>query len=216
MIDSVEEARLKNLCLFETRAYSQGYSLIAGVDEAGRGPLAGPVVAAACILPRKLLIEGINDSKQLSEATRNSIFQYLFSLKDVYIGIGIIEPSIIDQINILQATFKAMVLAVAQLNIQPDYLLIDGNQKPPVSIPTQMIVKGDSLSQSIAAASIVAKVTRDRLMQGYHDQWPQYGFKKHKGYGTKEHLLALKEHGPCPIHRVSFKVKGASYATHSV
>lgn len=200
-----ERARLKNMMLWETKAKARGFTRIAGVDEAGRGPLAGPVVAAACILPENVLIEGIDDSKKLLPSERFKIFQQILALKEVDYGIGIIDALIIDQINILQATFQAMIAAISCLNRQPDFLLVDGNKMPKTKIPGQAIVQGDGLSLSIAAASIIAKETRDQLMNVLDEEWPAYGFKTHKGYGTKKHLQALQEYGPCPIHRVSFE-----------
>lgn len=193
------------MMLWETKAWSNGFRRIAGVDEAGRGPLAGPVVAAACILPEGVVIEGLDDSKKLAPSKRFEIFQKIISLSEVDYGIGIIDALIIDQINILQATFQAMIVAISALKQKPDYLLIDGNKMPVIDIPGKAIIKGDSLSQSIAAASVIAKETRDQLMNLYHEKWPQYGFKQHKGYGTQAHLLAIENHGPCQIHRMSFQ-----------
>lgn len=196
--------RRKQLVLYEERAKMRGFVRIAGVDEAGRGPLAGPVVAAACILPEGAWIEGVDDSKKLTPSRRFQLFEEIRALPGIDYGIGIIEPQIIDQINILQATFQAMIEAIAQLSNPPDYILYDGNRKPSCPVLGEAIVKGDSLSFSIAAASIIAKETRDQLMLEYDLQWPQYGFKVHKGYGTQMHLQAIREHGPCPIHRMSF------------
>jgi ribonuclease HII len=200
-----ERQRLEAMMLWEKKARKLGYRHVAGIDEAGRGPLAGPVVAAACILPEDTLIEGIDDSKKLLPSERYKIFQQILSLSEVDYGIGIIDSLIIDQVNILQATFQAMIAAIARLSRKPDYILIDGNKKPLTRIPGEAIVKGDSLSQSIAAASIIAKVTRDQLMQAFHEKWPQYGFFSHKGYATEEHILAILKYGPCPIHRMSFE-----------
>lgn len=204
--DETELKRLKKLMSFERKACKEGFKLIGGVDEAGRGPLAGPVVAAVCILPKNALIPQIDDSKKLTADIRSRLFNRLTSDSKIRYGIGIIEPEIIDQINIYQATIKAMLMAIEQLEEQPDCLLVDGLQLPHLSIPVTKIIKGDQLSQSIAAASIIAKVTRDRLMHEYHEIWPHYGFNRHKGYGTEFHRNALKEHGPCPIHRRSFRL----------
>jgi ribonuclease HII len=197
--------RLKNLTMFEKDARKKGFKLVAGIDEVGRGPLAGPVVADACILPKGLFIEGVDDSKKLTPEKRESIFQELTNNKKIIFGIGIISPEEIDQINILQATIAAMLLAVANLALSPDYLLVDGLALPHPTIPCLKIIKGDTLSQSIAAASIIAKVTRDRMMIDYHEQWPEYGFDSHKGYGTQKHVDAIYQHGPCSIHRNSFE-----------
>lgn len=200
-----ELARLKTLCKYEEEARSKGFSSIAGVDEAGRGPLAGPVVAAACILPPDLLLEGINDSKKLTPGQRSTLFKTITAHTGICYGIGIVDPALIDQINVLRATFEAMKMAVAALSHLPDYLLVDGSLLPPLKISSLALIKGDTLSQSIAAASILAKETRDRIMIDYDAKMPQYGFAKHKGYGTKEHLLAIEKHGPSPIHRMSFQ-----------
>ena len=199
-----EEERLKRLSIHEEEARVKGYSAIAGVDEAGRGPLAGPVVAAACILPEGLLVEGVDDSKKLTPRQRMELYKRLTEDPSIIFGVGVVDAILIDQINILQATFRAMIMAVAALSKKPDFILVDGSQVPDFAIPTKALVKGDSLSQSIAAASIIAKHTRDQMMLGYHSQWPHYGFDSHKGYGTKQHLLAIEMHGACPIHRLSF------------
>lgn len=204
LLEDEEQLRLQQMVMYEEEAYRQGYQLIAGLDEAGRGPLAGPVVAAACILPRGLLIEDVNDSKKLTPKVRARLFQRLTSHPNISFGIGIIEPQDIDRINIYQATIQAMWQAVDQLTKLPDYLLIDGMGIKHTAIPCLKIIKGDQLSLSIAAASIIAKETRDELMVRYHHQWPHYGFDQHKGYGTAKHLEALERHGPCPIHRRSF------------
>jgi ribonuclease HII len=214
--DDAELSRLKKLCIFEENARMKGYKVIAGIDEAGRGPLAGPVVAAACILPEGLYLEGVNDSKKLTSDQRQQLFDKITAHPEIVFSIGIIEPSVIDQINILQATFKAMQEAVNKLGIKPDYLLVDGSLIPTFKLPAEAIIKGDSLSQSIAAASIIAKVTRDEIMLEYHAKWPQYGFNSHKGYPTRQHLLSLAEHGPSPIHRISFEpLKSSSFTSHS-
>jgi len=204
----LETARLKTLTVYEQRARSQGYKTIAGVDEAGRGPLAGPVVAAACILPENFYLPGINDSKKLTAEQRERLYEMIKENPEILSGVGIVEALIIDQINILQATFQAMVAAVLQLQQKPDYILIDGNQIPKslqLEMPCEGIVQGDSLSQSIMAAGIIAKVTRDKIMLEHHKTWPDYGFKDHKGYGTEKHLEKLRELGPCPLHRRSYE-----------
>lgn len=200
-----ERQRLSEMMLWESKARQKGFRSIAGVDEAGRGPLAGPVVAAACVLPEGANIEGIDDSKKLLPSERYRIFQQLVSLAGIDYGIGIVDAIIIDQVNILQATFQAMIAAISRLSLQPDYILVDGNKMPPTHLPGEAIVKGDSLSQSIAAASILAKETRDHLMNVYHEEWPEYGFDSHKGYATREHLMAIHKYGPCAIHRMSFE-----------
>jgi ribonuclease HII len=178
--------------------------VIAGLDEAGRGPLAGPVVAAAVVLPPKGKWTGVDDSKKLSPAQREKIFPLLFE-KALGVGVGIVEAQEIDRLNILQASLRAMQLAVEKLPLPPDFLLIDGIHALRFPLPQQTIPKGDQRCLSIAAASIVAKVTRDRLMTAYHDQYPQYNFARHKGYGTKEHLQAIRKYGCCPLHRQSFR-----------
>jgi ribonuclease HII len=190
---------------FEKRLRKQGFLRIAGIDEAGRGPLAGPVVAAACIFLDGASIRGIDDSKKLSPDQRFRLYDKLVSHPSVLFGLGIVDAPIIDEINILQATFRAMLLAISDLKEKPDFLLVDGPFLPPTEIPGEGIVEGDALSPSIGAASILAKVTRDRLMVDYHRLYPQYGFDQHKGYGTAQHLSALTLHGPCPIHRHSFR-----------
>jgi len=190
---------------FEKIAYQEGYQLVAGIDEAGRGPLAGPVVAAAVILPPGYLNSEINDSKKLSAAKREELYE-IISKEAVAIGMMVVDADVIDRVNILQATLQAMRDAVLELPTSPDFLLIDGNQRVPILTPQKPIVKGDSLSISIAAASIIAKVSRDRIMEMYHRQFPQYNFQQNKGYGTKEHLDAIKQFGICKIHRKSFHV----------
>ena len=194
-----------SLLEYEQKYWDQGILHIAGVDEAGRGPLAGPVVAAAVIFPQRVLIEGVNDSKKLSEKKREELFHYIHK-KALAVGIGIVSHDVIDKINILQASFLAMNKAIALLKIIPQQLLVDGNFFRHEIFPVENIIKGDSLSHSIAAASIVAKVTRDALMVEMHEQYPQYGFAKHKGYGTKAHIEAIRQFGYSPIHRRSFHV----------
>lgn len=205
VLDDLERVRLQQMLRFEEEAYLEGYRSIAGIDEAGRGPLAGPVVAAACILPRGLLINGVNDSKQLTPAIREQLFERLTTDPSIVYGIGIIDSDQIDSLNIYQATIHAMWQAVNQLDPPPDCLLVDGMALSHKSLPCRKIIKGDQLSLSVAAASIIAKVTRDRLMREFHEKWPQYGFNRHKGYGVPNHLDALKQYGPCPIHRYSFE-----------
>lgn len=208
-LSKAEKRRLQDLLIYEIAAQQQGHTVIAGVDEAGRGPLAGPVVAAACIIPMDLLIAGIDDSKKLSPKKRQSLFEQLTKDHRIYFGVGIVSHEEIDRINILQASIQAMLLAVAQLTNKPTYLLVDGLKLPHPTIPSEKILQGDQRSYNIAAASIIAKETRDRLMEEEHKKWPDYGFDKNKGYGTEYHLAALAKHGPCPIHRRSFEpVKG--------
>lgn len=175
----------------------------AGVDEAGRGPLAGPVVAASVILSKENPIEGLNDSKLLTPQKRSLLYD-IISEKSVSIAVGIVENDEIDQINILQSTIKAMEHSILGLTVKPDLVYIDGNRPTTLEISQQTIVKGDTKCQSIAAASIIAKVTRDRIMEKLHEKYPQYGFLKHKGYPTKAHYEAIKMYGPSPIHRLSF------------
>ena len=189
----------------EKRAYNDGATIVAGVDEAGRGPLAGPVVAAACILPREFRHKTLNDSKQLTEPEREEIYTEMAARDDVHYATGISEVEVIDSYNILRATWRAMVLALDALPVRPDFALVDGLHVPAIRIRQKAIVKGDAKSYSIAAASVIAKVTRDRLMLQLHEQFPQYNFAQHKGYGTPEHLAALNEFGPCPIHRKTFE-----------
>ena len=189
---------------YETEIGNQGYKSIAGIDEVGRGPLAGPVVAASVILPEKCRIEGLNDSKKLSEKKRNLIFR-IIQQKALAIGIGVVSWDIIDRTNISHAVKAAMVDSVSRLSSKPDFLLIDGIQEIPSIIPQLTIKKGDALSASIAAASIIAKVTRDGMMVHYNDIYPSYGFSRHKGYGTQDHLKNIIKFGPCKIHRKTFK-----------
>ena len=194
----------RDLWDYETKAREKGYRLVAGADEAGRGPLAGPVVAAAVVLPADAILQGLNDSKKLSPTRREELFPKIQTQAVVY-GVAVVNPEGIDKINILQAALLAMQQAVEQLQPVPDLLLIDGNQKTASSIEQWAIVKGDSKSLSIAAASVLAKVTRDHIMQDYHHLYPQYEFARHKGYGTKLHRDLIAKHGPCPIHRNTFK-----------
>jgi len=198
-----ELERLKTMSTYEAEAIAQGYCKVAGIDEAGRGPLAGPVVAACVMLPENCLIEGVNDSKKLSPAKREKLYDIILN-RAVSYGIGIVDEKRIDEINILNATKLAMKMAVDQMNIKPDILLIDAVRLDDLDIPQKSIIKGDELSISIAAASIIAKVTRDRMIAEADSQYPEYGFKKHKGYGTAEHINAIKKYGICPIHRISF------------
>ena len=191
---------------FEEIAFEKGYSNICGVDEAGRGPVAGPVCAAAVILPRGKIIEGVNDSKKLTEKRREALYDVIKN-EAVSYSIAYATVQEIEEINILNATMLAMKRAVEGLNVKADYAMIDGNRMPDLSIDSECIVKGDARSMSIACASILAKVTRDRLLYQYAKEYPQYHFEKHKGYGTKLHKEALLEYGPCPYHRPSFLKK---------
>ncbi|MDR3113820.1 MAG: ribonuclease HII [Endomicrobium sp.] len=193
---------------FDKQYYDKGFIFIAGIDEAGRGPLAGPVVAAAVIFPQDLTIQGVNDSKKLSPKKRNALFEEIKE-KALSFSIAAVDNKTIDEINILQATFKAMASAAQGLKIKSDLLLIDGSHKIPQCAYPQLcrqeaIVSGDAKSASIAAASILAKVSRDAIMDDYAKLYPQYGFEKHKGYGTKAHIQAVQKFGPCPIHRMTF------------
>ena len=190
---------------FENKLREKGFIHVAGIDEAGRGPLAGPVVAAAVIFPHNISIDGVNDSKKLSAQKREALFEIIHR-HALSVGIGIVEHSTIDKINILQATLQAMEEAVAQLSPAPHHLLVDGQHYRREGIPCTTIIDGDAQCFSIAAASIIAKVTRDRMMLQYDKQFPNYGFARHKGYGTKEHLEAIRKHGLCEIHRRSFHV----------
>jgi ribonuclease HII len=194
----------QHLWSFEKKAIQEGFSKIAGVDEAGRGPLAGPVVSAAVILPASFQVPGVIDSKKLTPKKRSYLYEKIYD-KAVSIGIGIVDPIEIDRINILQAALTAMASAVENLVPQPDCLLIDGTFPISSPLPQKAIPKGDALSISIASASIIAKVTRDSLMERYHQDYPQFGFSKHKGYPTNAHKQAIREFGCCPIHRKSFK-----------
>lgn len=201
-----EYIRFNRMCRYEKDAFNSGFRLIAGIDEAGRGPLAGPVVAAAVILPENVFIERLDDSKKLTPKQRDVLFD-IIKEKAISFGIGIIDEKCIDRINILNATKKAMAMAVNSLSRMPDILLIDALRLDDPDIRQIPIIKGDSLSISIAAASIMAKVTRDRLIDEMDPVYPQYGFRNHKGYGTEEHINAIKKYGICPIHRLSFTKK---------
>ena len=189
---------------FEKAAVNSGFSCICGVDEAGRGPLAGPVCAAAVILPEGAVIEGLDDSKKLTEKKREKLYDIIKETAVAYsVAYGTLEE--IETVNILEATYLAMNRAIEGLTVKPDFALIDGNRVPRgIKIPCETIVKGDSKSMSVASASVLAKVTRDRLMLEYDKKYPEYNFKKHKGYGTKEHTELIKQYGPCEIHRLSF------------
>lgn len=195
-----------DLLEFENSIYAQGFSAICGVDEAGRGPLAGPVCAGAVILRPEQIIDGVNDSKKLSEKKRDALFDVIKSEALAY-GIGWASVEEIEEINILNAAMLAMKRAVEALSVKPDFALIDGNKTPSLDIPSMAVVKGDSLSESIAAASILAKVSRDRLMLELAKKYPEYCFEKHKGYGTKLHREMILKYGPCEIHRPSFLKK---------
>jgi ribonuclease HII len=189
---------------FDKNFYDKGLNLVSGIDEAGRGPLAGPVVAAAVILPQNVVIQGLNDSKQLSEKKREKLFEIIREKALTY-AVEIVDNKTIDKINILQSTFLAMHNAVSNLKIKPELCLVDGNHKvPKLSINQEAIISGDAKSACIAAASILAKVTRDRMMVEYAKQYPVYEFERHKGYGTKKHIEVLNKYGPCPIHRLTF------------
>ena len=195
-----------NMWEIENSLYSNGFQVICGVDEAGRGPLAGPVCAAAVILPQGLEIPGLTDSKKLTDKKRRELFPVIKEQAIAY-GIGLASHEEIDEINILQATYLAMERALAQLSVKPDIALIDGNRAKDFGLIVRTVVKGDSLSANIAAASVLAKVTRDDLMLELAETYPQYGFEVHKGYGTKAHYEALRAHGASPIHRKTFLKK---------
>lgn len=204
-------AKLSNRFEFERALWQQNITRVAGVDEAGRGPLAGPVVAAAAILPPRWVetglpagLAGLNDSKQLTETQREKFFEFLTACAEVEFAIAAVDAGVIDEINILQATHRAMNDALEQFNPLPPHALVDGRPVRSLAVPQTAIVKGDARSYSIAAASVLAKVTRDRLMREFHAQFPEYGFAEHKGYGTAKHLAAIAAHGACPIHRKTF------------
>ncbi|MCL2573629.1 MAG: ribonuclease HII [Defluviitaleaceae bacterium] len=198
-----EEARLRKMLIFEGRYAQRGYMRICGVDEAGAGPLAGPVAAAAVILPEDCIIRGLDDSKKLSEKVRERLYDEILSVAVAW-HVAYVDNNEIDEINILQARLRAMELAVSGLVPSADFALIDGNARPELNAPCAMIQGGDGLSASIAAASVLAKVSRDRMMTEYHKAYPQYGFDRHKGYGTAEHMAAIRKHGATPIHRRTF------------
>ena len=195
-----------DLLRYEREAFAEGFAVVCGVDEAGRGPLAGPVCAAAVILPRETVIDGLNDSKKLPDKKRRELYDIITERAVAY-GIAFASEQEIDEVNILQATFLAMERAMEKLSVRPQLALIDGNRAKDFGLPVRTIVSGDALSASIAAASILAKVTRDRLMEELDGEYPQYGFAVHKGYGTKRHYEALRAFGPCPIHRRTFLKK---------
>jgi len=201
--DDKEKERLIRMTEYERKCYEKGYKLVAGVDEVGRGPLAGPVVAAAVILGEGVLIPGVNDSKKLSEEKREYLYEEIKS-KALCWSIGIVDEKIIDEINILNAACLAMKKALDGLAEKPDYILLDAVTLKDVDIPQKGIIKGDALSLSIAAASIIAKVERDRMISAYDEMYPHFAFSKHKGYGTKEHIECIKKYGLLPIHRRSF------------
>ena len=199
-----EYDRLTKLKQIEEDLYKNGAKYICGIDEAGRGPLAGPVVVASVIMPKDSMIEGVNDSKKVSEKKREKVYEEIIKEALSY-SVGIVDETKIDEINILQATKKGLTNSVKELKITPDIILVDAlTNIDTCGIPYKSIIKGDALSYSIAAASIIAKVTRDRIMLGYDKVYPEYGFAKHKGYGTSAHITAIKEYGLCPIHRRSF------------
>jgi ribonuclease HII len=188
----------------ETDARNAGFDLIAGIDEVGRGPLAGPVAAAAVILPKGLTLPGIKDSKQMTEKAREEAFSVIHH-KALAVSIGVVSHHFIDEFNILKASLEAMKQAVLSLRPAAEYLLVDGIHSVPVPIPQKCLKKGDQRSMSISAASVMAKVYRDRIMRSYDERFPEYGFRSNKGYGTQKHLAALHRYGPCPIHRLTFK-----------
>lgn len=204
--DEKEYHRFQAMCVYEAAAFGRGLQFIGGIDEAGRGPLAGPVAAACVVLPCNVFIRNLNDSKKLSAAQRDLLYDEIME-KALAIGTGIVDEQCIDRINILNATKKAMREAVDSIKPRPELLLIDAVKLEGMDIEQIPIIKGDSLSISIAAASIIAKVTRDRLIDEMDAVYPVYGFKKHKGYGTEEHINAIKKYGICPIHRISFTKK---------
>ena len=199
-----ELERLTKLKEIEKEIYLSGVESICGIDEAGRGPLAGPVVVAAVIMPKDSMIEGVNDSKKVSEKKREAVYEQILDEAIAY-GVGIIDQKEIDNLNILNATKKGLTEALKGLEVKPERILVDAlNGIDTLGIPYTSIIKGDAKSYSIAAASIIAKVTRDRIMREWDELYPQYGFEKHKGYGTKMHIDAIKEYGLCPLHRLSF------------
>jgi len=193
-----------DLLIHESTVRARGYGLIAGVDEVGRGPLAGPVVAAAVIMPAGIIIPGVKDSKKMTEKAREAAFSVI-NKTAVAIGIGVVSHKVIDNSNILISSLEAMKLAVLSLDPAPEFVLVDGINKIPVTIPNYSIIKGDQLCHSISAASIIAKVYRDRIMCAYDTSFPEYGFTQNKGYGTAQHLDALRRYGACPMHRLTFR-----------
>ncbi len=214
ILPAIKNEEIRDLHYFERKYWQRNILLVAGVDEAGRGPLAGPVVAAAVIFKPDVCIPFVDDSKKLSEHRRNSLYHAIFQ-QAIAVGIGTVSHEVIDRINILQASMLAMHKAIEQLKVQPEQLLVDGNFFRHENIPVENVVKGDALSHSIAAASIIAKVTRDELMKEYDRVFPQYGFAKHKGYGTREHVAAIYRYGLSEIHRRSFHVPVLD-STHEV
>ena len=200
--ERLERERLEGMRSYE-RQYEESCTYICGIDEAGRGPLAGPVVAAAVILPAGLVIPYVNDSKKLTEKRREALYPEILE-KALSVGVGVVPAARIDEINILQATYEAMRQAIGQLSVRPDVLLNDAVRIPDVEIPQVPIIKGDAKSISIACASVIAKVTRDRMMKEYDAIYPEYGFAGHKGYGTAAHIAAIRQYGPSPIHRRTF------------
>ncbi len=199
-----ELERLTNLKQIEEDIYKTGVKSICGIDEAGRGPLAGPVVVAAVIMPKNSMIEGVNDSKKVSEKKRETLYEKITE-EAIAWGVGIIDQKQIDEINILQATKKGLTMAIKELQVKPERIIVDAlTGIDTLGIPYTPIIKGDAKCYSIAAASIIAKVTRDRIMRQWDEIYPQYGFEKHKGYGTAAHIAAIKEYGICPLHRLSF------------
>ena len=189
---------------YETLARKSGYGLIAGIDEAGRGPLAGPVVAAAVIIPEGIELAGVRDSKKMTAKARDKAFSFIHS-KSLAVAVGVVSLRYIEEFNILKASLEAMKRAVLALDPQPEFLLIDGIYTITHPVPQKCLKKGDQISRSISAASVIAKVYRDRMMNAYHRMYPDYGFDKNKGYGTRNHLAALKKYGPSPVHRLTFK-----------
>lgn len=199
-----EEQRLNELKEIDKSYFKEGYNYICGIDEAGRGPLAGPVVVAAVIMPKDSMIEGVNDSKKVSEKKREKLYELIIEGAISY-SVGIVDQNEIDRINILNATKAGLTEAVRTLKVKPELILVDAlTNIDTCGVPYQSIIKGDAKSYSIAAASIIAKVTRDRIMREWDKVYPQYGFEKHKGYGTAAHISAIKENGLCPLHRLSF------------
>lgn len=199
-----EQERLNEIKKIDNSVYQEGFDFVCGIDEAGRGPLAGPVVVAAVVMPKDSMIEGVNDSKKVSEKKREKLYD-LITEQAICYGVGIVDQNEIDRINILNATKAGLTQAVKSLSTKPDIILVDAlNNIDTCGVPYRSIIKGDAKSYSIAAASIIAKVTRDRIMREWDKVYPQYGFEKHKGYGTAAHISAIKENGLCPLHRLSF------------